>query len=946
MVELKGVKKSYITKGGVVNALDDITLTLPSTGLIFILGKSGSGKTTLLNVIGGLDGIDEGEMRVQDKDFSLFSPKECDSYRNTMVGFVFQEYNLLSEYTVEYNIKIAMELQGRPVNESEFEKLLKDVEIEELRKRKPSELSGGQRQRVAIARALVKQPRIIMADEPTGALDSQIGAQVFDTLKKLSKERLVIVVSHDNEFAEKYADRVIRLVDGKIVGDITFTEKELNSNINVQENVVVVKEGSDLSATEKDVLANAVKARKKIQLTEHLYFREQEPTGEVITEKTTPIELKKSKMKLKSSAYLGVKFLMVKPMRLLITILISAFAFAIFGLFDTIADFSVQKSLHNRFNKGASTVVATTDYVLNNGAQDKYNVKLSDGVIDVLMQETGGVVKGIFDFRDNLTGKVSQTQSIAELSETGLVIGKRYYTNEINGFIEFDAIDEINGDGTFKDFKYTITAGEYPSLRYNDERLEEESLYEVAISEYLADSIIYYLNGRALGEKSIENREDLLGCTISVQQNTYKIVGMIDCGEIPDKYDVIKGAMSRDEGLKALFNDFDAFINASAQKCLFVADGFRETIKGKSNSADIYYMGNIDREMTLSNPTFKKQVTGYVYNSEKYDENNIVLFNDEYLPNGEVLLADNQVLVHSRNLEYVFKKEIETLGNTNKEKVRKIIQGLEGGTKETVRTNFHEILQIFGKTDMMPVTATVDMRSAETGEALSQEVSIVGFYFGVDAKNVTSISEFKLMMNASLMDTLLIYPEQGDYTKILFSQKSAQKGADTLVEYLTRETGLSFVLYRDSVLTIIQENEEMVHQAADLFLYAALGLAAFSIFMLYNYISTCIANKRRSIGVLRGLGASGKDIFLTFLFESLLIGLINSIFANILCVVGCALVNSYIMNTMNIYVAFALFGVRQIFMIVGLSLLTSVVSSALPIARISKKKPVELIRNS
>ena len=210
MLELNNVKKIYKTKSGEVSALNGVSITFPSSGLIFISGKSGCGKTTMLNVIGGLDGIDEGEISLFGKPFSAFSQSDYDDYRNTFIGFVFQEYNLLNEFSVEKNIQLAMELQGGKLEDEELDAILKNMEIAELKDRKPSELSGGQRQRVAIARALVKQPKIIMADEPTGALDSNTGIQVLEILKKLSKDKLVIVVSHDQEFAEKYADRKSR----------------------------------------------------------------------------------------------------------------------------------------------------------------------------------------------------------------------------------------------------------------------------------------------------------------------------------------------------------------------------------------------------------------------------------------------------------------------------------------------------------------------------------------------------------------------------------------------------------------------------------------------------------------------------------------------------------------------------------------------------------------
>ena len=220
MIELKNVSKTYKSKKATnTTALNNISIKFPEKGLVFILGKSGSGKSTLLNVIGGLDKYDDGEVIINGKSTKDFKEKDFDAYRNTYMGFIFQEYYLLENYSIEQNIKLPLELQHKKVTEQAIKDALKQVDLEDISKRKTNELSGGQKQRVAIARALIKNPEIILADEPTGNLDTETGEQIWKILKNLSKDKLVIVVSHDDESAEKYADRIIRIKDGSIVSD-------------------------------------------------------------------------------------------------------------------------------------------------------------------------------------------------------------------------------------------------------------------------------------------------------------------------------------------------------------------------------------------------------------------------------------------------------------------------------------------------------------------------------------------------------------------------------------------------------------------------------------------------------------------------------------------------------------------------------------------------------
>ena len=218
MIELKNVFKTYKSKKGPnTEALKNININFDNKGMTFVLGKSGSGKSTLLNLLGGLDTPTSGEILFNGKSLNNYKPKDFDAYRNNYIGFVFQEYNLLEKYNVFENVAFPLKLQNEKNYDEKVLNVLDQVGLKDLKDRKVNELSGGQKQRVAIARALVKNPKVILADEPTGNLDSESSKIVFDVLKRLSNDILVIVISHDEENAKLYSDRIIYLKDGEIV---------------------------------------------------------------------------------------------------------------------------------------------------------------------------------------------------------------------------------------------------------------------------------------------------------------------------------------------------------------------------------------------------------------------------------------------------------------------------------------------------------------------------------------------------------------------------------------------------------------------------------------------------------------------------------------------------------------------------------------------------------
>ena len=991
MLKLIYVKKIYTTKAGDVAAMDGITVEFPDHGMIFINGKSGSGKTTLLNVVGGLDGFDSGEIIIDGKNFSTFTDSDYDSYRNTFVGFIFQEYNLLPDYTVEKNIKIANELQGKETTRERISELMAEFDIAGLENRKISELSGGQKQRVAIVRSLVKDPKIIMADEPTGALDSVTGIQVVETLKKLSKDKLVIVVSHDLELAEKFADRIIRIVDGQIVEDVTLTDTEIRGNLHADELALTVKAGANLNFNETEELLKAIREKKKINFTEKVIVRQKQKTKEVKDIKEEgQVKLINSKMKFTSAAELGIKSLGIKPGRLIFTIILSVVAFAVFGLFDTIASYKDARAIQN--------ILKTSDYqgvsvyqeydvsspYYYNGSNSNVNlVKFTEEEIKKLSSETGYNFRPVYDLADAYPADYNNFYQITNITdvdgnELKLEVGKTistsvgalYYIPQVAGFVEFKeseieyhTIDEVEYAKVIdkNGFNLRLVAGNLPKFYY-DEKSGVANDREVAISKYLAESILYWNGGNL--DPNLLKPELLIGSQIKVNNVNYFITGVYDTGDILSKYDELKTIPKMPNN--SLGNDFKTYLNSGLFTNFIVSEGFtdyyrtnktvnhveKQRIAGcyAQNTAYKFNFGDGTKSYELRIGTRENKF----YNVKDIDTSKIVMFDEDR--NENISLADDEVLVNLAYLDELYKYESDfaytyAAGDSAILEIYKnalVKDHFITATKEVKDNvkNYINRIKLIIKTPGCQVKDHIKTLTLTINEDKVKEFKVVGVYMGVDTdiNKPTSISvTYPVALNTKGLESIGVNPNQGVYGRVIAPINDSRKATKSLATMMTSGK-IRLVWYGNTILNLINEGGEMIMQFANLFLYIAIILAVFSIFMLYNYISASIVAKKQSIGVLRALGSGSKDIFLMFMTESLIISLINGVLASIVAGVGCIFVNMYIRNIMDLAIDFALYGSRQVIIIMIASIVTATVSSLLPIIKISKEKPVKLIR--
>lgn len=484
MIEIKNLTKIYNSKKkNKCVALNGINLTVQNNGLVFILGKSGSGKSTLLNLIGGLDNITSGSITVNGNDISTFKEKDFCNYRNSHVGFIFQDYHLIEELSVYENILLSLNLM-REEDNGRVAEALKKVDLSGYENRYPNELSGGERQRVAIARTIVKNPGLILADEPTGNLDNVTATSIISLLKRLSNECLILIVSHNTADAYMYGDRIIELASGKIVSDITrnehFTDELLISN-----NTLYFPYNRRLTEDDVESINQSLKNNSisNVVRTTDRYV----PTQEV-SDRKQKAEIKKARLSIKNTAILSLKFLKTKVGKILLSSLIASAIIVILALAMTIVTFDSGRVVCNSLTSMDSQDVVMLKGVdaASSSLYDKnYVIEVEDEDIQAFYDAgyTGNVYKlytNSLHIRNNLLSYAKRNTYMTNVDE---------YATCLMGVLECDRQFVEKRLGQFE-------------LVAEAEVIEAGGMY---ITDYIADAILLAQPQRYI------SYEDILG---------------------------------------------------------------------------------------------------------------------------------------------------------------------------------------------------------------------------------------------------------------------------------------------------------------------------------------------------------------------------------------------------------------------------------------------------
>ena len=579
MIKVQDLTKIYKTKNRTsCTALDNVSFTLPDNGMVFVLGKSGSGKSTLLNLLGGLDEFEAGEIYFEDERLSKFTKYDFYDYRCRHIGFVFQDFHLLEELTVEENIALVLDLESAEHGDL-ITNALQKVGLEQYASRYPRELSGGQKQRVAMARAIVKNPEVILCDEPTGNLDADNSRQILNLLKEFSQSKLVIIVSHNVPDAENYADRILELRDGQIIRDDVRRDGYFNKFEIDEEGTLTLPYNKTLSTEQiEDMVEGIRKGKVKKVVQNDDGFRKIE--SKLMAFRGRPYSRRNSGLSFKKTMFLTRTMMRGKYGRFLVAAITATLIVSCFAVFQSFLNYGVNSSLSHSMMANNEPVMAYQKATISAGTK-----MLDVGSLIHINEEDLEAFRNTA-YGDRMHILYDHAMVLTSASDT---IGKKtnydatknaanFYLRETYGVLQCDMelLKQLFGE----DIESRVVAGSLDCPNKG-----------IVITDYVADSI---LEGNSM---QYTDYDSIIGVYYTPGGNKYGVIdAIIDTG-YHQKYDDLKARMDAlkgdDEALKELQNSDEFLYFAEyVQLVLGVSYTFSDNyIADMSSSTDYMSVG-------------------------------------------------------------------------------------------------------------------------------------------------------------------------------------------------------------------------------------------------------------------------------------------------------------------------------------------------------------------
>ena len=936
MINIVNLSKTYNVNDLETKALKNLNLKLPNTGLIFIAGKSGCGKTTLLNLLGAIDTPTSGKIEVNGVDIATFNEQELDQYRANSVGFVFQDFNLIEEYSIEENIKLAMQITNQQFDDKTIEKLLYEVELYEAKNKKVKYLSGGQKQRVAIARALAKETEIILCDEPTGALDSSTSKTIFELLKRISDKKLVVVVSHDEKSAKEYADRIIYMKDGVVVQD--------------------TNEGISVDNLPKKSLI-------------------------------------KTNMKLKSILKQSYDFFKKNPIRLMVSCLISIISLVLFGFSSSIANYNreerILESMYNanvnyftlsKISSGFTTKeskknwVQSRDFYMFNDFdvkyfEDKLNTdiepiyynffdskiisNLNETSFDIFTANIAGIIELKQEFIEKhnfeLYGRVPNKDDEIVLSKAMFELYKKNgYTNDDNKTVtSINTMDDLIGKTTSMKLESTGKHMIFKIVGILDTKFDRDRY------EYVSDN---YLNEDNLSGKSLKK---------------YQLL----CDELSSLFKTsVHNVVFMNDGFYAN--------NCSFEHQLYIRTSNYMDI------VDVNFPNNNVNQYILENNKFRVLKDAmYNTNLEHIYLKNIDI-NIQDLENNQVILPfDFLKIVSMGDISYLASEMVNKFAKENWHLVEQYFPESElpddekyldytlyinswkeneyqsGYTREYFENMARK--QLFDectKNLLSKITNEVVLKfrnNIYNGITNEKKVEIVGLYDCSFFNSSASEYDKKVMLvSKSLIEECYSMYESRmqPYERLIVSLNGNLKQDLKMFVFLSKTINQDLYDYVEGI-SIVETNNtinsefivaiDSVHQTAltisNVFFYISLVCLILSIIFAFYCYNIIMFNNEKNIGVIRSLGYSKKDVSKIYVIGTIIISFISSIVAFLITLFVVKLINNsfisdYALLT-NLYnVSLVLF-----FLIILFGVVSSITGIALSLIKLRHKKIIDVI---